>query len=77
MPSNSTQLLGLFLWRAGLLFVGAWSFYKTTSRVLEVFEVADQAVVGISLILTGGTMVILSLVLERIHAARLEGDLLQ
>ena len=77
MSTSSTQLLGLFLWRAGLFFVGAWSLYRSAGWLLDAFDIPPRAAAGLALMFTGAVMVALSLILERMKAAKLEGDLTQ
>jgi hypothetical protein len=71
------HLVGLMLWRGGLLLAGGWSVYETLSFALRYFDLPTQLEVGIGLVLTGALFVMVSLVLERIEDARSEGDLRQ
>ena len=75
MGLRPVELLGLALWRGGLLFVAAWSFFRGARHVLRLLELPLQLEVGFGLVVSGLGMLMLSLVLERIQDARAEGDL--
>jgi hypothetical protein len=69
------HLMGLFLWRGGLLLVGAWALFEGARWLLRFIHVPAQIEVGLGLLVAGMALVLLSLVLERVHDARAEGDL--
>lgn len=68
------QLAGLLLWRGGLAFVLAWSFYHGAWRMIRQLAWPPQITLGVSVALAGFSLVMLSLILERIEATRREGD---
>ena len=72
---KSPQLIGLFLWRAGLLLAGGWGLYLSFGWMLGYLRVPPLAAAGIALILTGCALVMGSLIAERVADARAEGDL--
>ena len=69
------QLIGLLLWRGGLLFVGAAVLIEAVRWVLRFWTLPAQVEVGLGLLLCGCSLVILSLVWERLQDYRAEGDL--
>ena len=69
------QLMGLLLWRAGLILVGVWGLVEAADWFLLFFELPPQLKLGFSLIIAGGALVVISVILERIRDARGEGDL--
>jgi len=69
------HLIGLFLWRGGLLLVGAVVLLESARWVLRFVELPPQIEVGGGLVLTGLVLVLVSLVAERVVDARSEGDL--
>jgi len=72
-----TQLLGMLLWRGGLLFVACYSGYRGFRELVRWVELPLQLEVGVAVGLTGLALVVASLVMERIGDARAEGDLSQ
>lgn len=74
--AHRLQLIGIVLWRGGLLFVAAYAFYEGAWRLVRRLDWPPQITVGASLALAGLGLVMLSLIVERRHAARTEGDLL-
>ena len=72
---KKTQLVGLLLWRAGLLFAGGWGVYESWGWLLRHLEIPRQIEIALGLALTGAVFVMLSLVLERRRDALEEGDL--
>ena len=72
-----THLIGLALWRGGLLLVGGTLLYEGARRVLWFVDLPAQVEFGVGLGLAGLALVMLSLVLERVRDARREGDLRQ
>ena len=69
------QLIGLLLWRGGLILVGAWALFEAADWFLRFIELPTQLEVGLALIIAGGALVVISVILERIRDARREGDL--
>lgn len=69
------QLTGLLCWRSGLLLVTSYSLFRIARLVLTHAELPTQLQVAASLALAGAAMVLLSLVVERVHDARQEGEL--
>ena len=67
-----TQLVGLFLWRAGLLLASSYSLYRVSEIALEYVDLPAQVKVGVSLAAAGAMMVLGSLVAERVVDARAE-----
>ena len=70
-----TQLVGLFLWRGGLLFVACYSAYRGMRELVRWVELPKQLEVGVALGLAGLVLIVVSLILERVQDAREEGDL--
>ena len=69
------QLMGLLLWRAGLILVCVWGLVETADWFLRFVELPPQLELGCALILAGGALFVISVILERIRDARGEGDL--
>ena len=70
-----SHLLGLFLWRGGLLCAVGYAVYEGAWWALFFWDVPDQLKAGGALLLAGAALVLGSLLAERIADARLEGDL--
>lgn len=70
------QLIGVLLWRGGVAFVAAYAFYRGAWQLVRQLDWPPQLSVGAAIALAGFALVMLSLVLERLRAAREEGDLL-
>lgn len=71
--------MGWILWRGGLWFCGlyiGWEGSVRTWRFLLGLQLPDPVFVGIVMVITGSVLVVVSLVLERIHDARLEATML-
>lgn len=60
-----THLLGLALWRGGVLLVGGYLAYQVLRVVLTITDA--QLEIAVAVFLTGLVMVFLSLVVERIE----------
>lgn len=69
------QVAGFLCWRAGLLLLAAYSFYRVARLVLTYAELPTQLEVGAGLALGGAAMVFASLVAERVQDARAEREL--
>ncbi len=69
---SPTQLVGFFLWRAGLLLVAGYSAFRAARLALRFIDLPSELEVGLGLVLAGAFLVLLSLVLERIVDAREE-----
>jgi len=69
------QLVGMLLWRGGLVFVACYSGYRGFRELVRWVELPLQLEVGVAVGLTGLALVIASLVMERVRDARKEGDL--
>lgn len=74
--SQRLQLAGLVLWRGGLVFVAAYAFYWGAWQTVRQLDWPVQWTIGAALALAGFGLVMVSLIIERIHAARAEGNLL-
>lgn len=70
-----TQLIGLLLWRGGLLLTGAFMLLEAARWFLRFVELPAQLEVGLGLFITGCALVVLSVILERIRDRSREGDL--
>lgn len=82
-PSNSSSskstTFGWALWRGGLWFCGlyiGWEGTIRTWRFLLSLELPEPVLVGIVMMIAGSVLVIASLIMERIHDARLEAEML-
>lgn len=72
---RKSQVIGLILWRGGLLFVASVLLYEGAWWLLFFVDVPAQLKVGIGLAIAGSVLVLASLIAERIADARREGDL--
>ncbi len=72
---KATHLVGLFLWRGGLLLLVASGLYESSVLALKFIDLPAQLEIGLGLCITGAALVILSLILERMQDRRTEGDL--
>ena len=72
---RSIHLIGLLLWRGGLLLLGATAFFYTARTIYRFFRVPPELEIGLGLVTAGVAMVIVSLIMERVLDARAEGDL--
>ena len=70
-----TQLVGLLLWRVGLIVAGGWAGFEVARSLLRFVDFPAQIEIGLGLGFVGFAFVMLSLILERIADRRLEGDL--
>lgn len=72
---RSTQLIGLFLWRGGLLLAGAVAAFEAIRIVLRLFDVPVEIRAGLGLMIAGFLFLLGSLIAERVRDARLEEGL--
>jgi hypothetical protein len=68
------HVLGLVLWRGGILVVAAVLLYESVSWILRFVDLPVQLGVGLGLVTTGGLLVLVSLIAERVQDYRAEGD---
>jgi len=69
---KQAQILGLVLWRGGLLFVGASALYYGARQLLRFIDLPLALQVGGSLILAGLILVLASMVMENVADSRNE-----
>ena len=69
------HVIGLLLWRGGLLLVGAVVLFEAVRWGLRFTELPLELELGLALLLAGMALVIVSVVLERVQDRREEGDL--
>ena len=69
-------MAGVVLWRGGLAFVAGYAFYLGSWRLIRMLDWPAQVTVGLALALAGFGLVMISLIGERVQAARHEGNLL-
>ena len=69
------QVVGLLLWRGGLLVVAMAAAVELVRMVMRYYRFPLQVEIGTSLVGGGILLVVLSMILERISDAREEGDL--
>ena len=65
---KKTQLLGLVLWRAGIIFLGAYFLFLALRSILHITDPVLE--VGVTLVLAGALFVLVSVVREQIEDAR-------
>jgi len=70
------RIIGVVMWRGGLVFAAAYTFYWGSWQLIRQLEWPLQITLGLAVALTGLGLVMVSLVLERMRAARMEGNLL-
>ncbi len=71
---KKAQVLGLVLWRGGLLLVGATTFYYAARQVLVFVDLPVALQVATSLALAGVGLVLVSMIMENLEDARSEGS---
>ncbi|MFU8832207.1 MAG: hypothetical protein ACNA7J_08640 [Wenzhouxiangella sp.] len=76
MQMRPWQIAGLALWRGGIVFVISYGFYYGAWRMVRQLAWPPQLTIGAALALAGLGLVMLSLILERRRAAKVEGNLL-
>ncbi len=67
-----SQVIGLLLWRGGLVFCYAAILFEGSKFLLRWVDVPGQIEVGGGLVGVGMGLLMLSLILERIADARIE-----
>ena len=72
---RSIHLIGLLLWRGGLLLVGAVAFFYAARTIYRFFNVSLQVEIGLGLVTAGAAFIMISLIMERVVDARAEGNL--
>ena len=72
---RKTQLVGLLMWRGGLLLVVATVLFETARWLLKFVDLPPQLEIGGGMLIAGLILVFLSLVLERHQDYRAEGEL--
>lgn len=70
------RMAGVVMWRGGLVFVAAYTFYLGSWRIIRLFDWPAQITVGLAVAAAGLGLVMVSLILERMRSARTEGNLL-
>ena len=71
------QLVGIILWRGGLLLLAGYALFETIRWILRFYEIDPLLEIGLGLTLAGIGFVLVSLILERVDDARVEGNLTQ
>ncbi len=74
---KSIQLVGLLMWRAGLLLAGGTGLYRTSKLLLKYVDLPSQIELGIGLIFSGVVVFAVAMIAERVIDIRSEGDLTQ
>ncbi len=69
------HVIGLVLWRGGLLLVAAVLLYESMRWVLQFIDLPVQLGVGIALVAAGVLLVVISLIAERVRDYRIEGEI--
>ena len=70
-------MLGLLMWRAGLMLAAATGLYRTTRFLLQFVDLPMQLEIGAGLIFSGVVVFMASIIGERYADIRAEGDLNQ
>jgi hypothetical protein len=70
---KKAQVLGLVLWRGGLLLVGASALYHGARLVLRFVDLPVALEVAGSLVLAGLLLVLVSMVMENLEESRRGG----
>lgn len=77
--SSKGTTFGWVLWRGGLWFCGLYIGWEGTVRMWQFLlslELPEPVLVGIVMIIAGCILVFASLIMERVHDARLEAEML-
>ena len=69
------QVVGLVMWRGGLLVVAIAAAVEFVRALLKYYELQSQLELGFAMIGAGIVFVIASMIIERMRDARTEGDL--
>ena len=69
---SPTQMVGLMLWRGGLLLVASYALWRGARLALTYADLPTQLEVGLGLAVAGAALVLGSLVAERVQDARRE-----
>lgn len=72
---GAIQFSGLLLWRFGLLLAASTGIYRTLKLIFEHVDFPIQLEIGLGLMIAGAIFFFASLIVERTHEARAEGDL--
>lgn len=72
---QAARLVGLVMWRAGLLLAASSALYNTIKFALRFIDLPTQLEIGIGLIASGCVFVVSSFIMERVIDYRGEGDL--
>jgi len=67
------HLVGLFLWRGGLLLAGAAVLFEAVRFLLRFFDLPFALCLGLGLALAGLGLVLISLIWENIADSRRQG----
>ncbi|NDY95516.1 hypothetical protein [Wenzhouxiangella limi] len=70
------RMVGVVMWRGGLVFAAAYTFYWGAWRLILLLDRPAQITIGLAVALAGLGLVMVSLILERMQAAQTEGNLL-
>ena len=66
---------GLIMWRGGILLLGVTAAIEIMHALLRFMDVPRHVELGLTFILAGLALVIVSLIMERVRDARSEGYL--
>ncbi len=69
------HLIGLFLWRGGVLLAAVAAAIESMRLLLLFVDLPAELELGVAFVLAGLALVLLSLVLERLRDYRSEGPL--
>jgi hypothetical protein len=70
-----TQLIGVLLWRGGLLLAAGAAVFESVRWFLRLVDLPPQLEVGVGLVVSGAILVFVSLIIERIRDLRAQEDL--
>jgi hypothetical protein len=70
-----TQLIGVLLWRGGLLLAVGGGVFESLRWLVRHSDLPSQLEVGFGLFVTGGVLFVASLLAERVGDWRSEEDL--
>lgn len=72
-----SHVIGLLLWRGGLVTVATVLLYESVSWLLRFVDLPVPLEVGVGLVGTGVLLVLVSLIAERVSEYRTEGEALR